>query len=241
MSEYKDVFQRYEKKYLLSAEQYHGLMQAIRGRLERDAFYESTICNIYFDTPDHRLIRDSLEKPVYKEKLRLRSYNVPGDGDTVFVELKKKFKGVTYKRRVPMKHGEAVQYLSGERAGDGQICSEIDWMMKCYPGIRPSMFISYDRKAFRGVEDDALRITFDSRILWRDEELDLTRGAWGESLLEPGQRVMEIKMADAMPLWLADALDVQSIYPTSYSKYGGAYKEYIAGMRARAKGGVICA
>ena len=87
-------FRRYEKKYFLSPRQQEQLLQRIAPYIKEDAFDSYTICNIYYDTPDWRLIRASLEKPAYKEKLRVRSYGVPTETDRVFVELKRKFDGV---------------------------------------------------------------------------------------------------------------------------------------------------
>lgn len=225
MAQYQGVFKRYEKKYLLSAEQYSKLRLALAEYMAVDKYGKTAICNIYFDTPEHLLIRRSLEKPVYKEKLRLRSYETPGADDTVFIELKKKYKGVVYKRRVAMNLKNAKSYLTERISPDpkNQILKEIDWFMDEYSGIAPAMVISYDRVAMYGREDPELRITFDSNILWREEELLLEKGIYGTPLLEPGERLMEIKIAGAMPIWLCHLLDELEIFPRSFSKYGKAY------------------
>ncbi|SCP97166.1 polyphosphate polymerase domain-containing protein [Anaerobium acetethylicum] len=227
MNQYQETFKRYEKKYLLSEKKYRMLRQKLQNRLHIDNYGKVTICNIYFDTPESLLIRTSLDKPVYKEKLRLRSYGTPARGDKVFIELKKKYKGIVYKRRVDMELSEAEHYLYDRIPvkKPSQITREIDWVLGYYEGLVPAMYISYNRIAMYGSEDPQLRVTFDSNILWRREQLSLESGAWGNALLEEGQRLMEIKIPGAMPLWLAHILDELEIYPISFSKYGKGYQE----------------
>lgn len=226
MGEYCNVFKRYEKKYLLNADQYEALLSYISSHLEPDVFPQSRIGSIYYDTPDHLLIRRSLEKPVYKEKLRLRAYCVPGPEDMVFVEMKKKYKGVVYKRRVLLSYRDACAFLQSRivpEARNMQIVRELLVFLEQHSGIAPSMFIGANRLSYRGLTTPDLRITFDCDIRWRDEILDLSRGDWGAPLLAPGECLMEIKIPDAMPLWLVEALSAVKAYPASYSKYGSAY------------------
>ncbi len=246
----QDVFQRYEKKYLLSESQYRHIRRRLEDyRMVPDQYGKSTICNIYFDTPDHRLIRRSLEKPVYKEKLRLRSYGVPAADDAVFVELKKKYKGVVYKRRAELSLRDAAAYLYDRRPAPAstQILREIDWFLDFYSSLGPAMAISYDRIALACAEKPGLRVTFDKNILWRDDRLFLDEGIGGNALLEPGQRLMELKIPGAMPLWLADILDEAAAFPTSYSKYGAAYQQMLGWDNDRfrpkgdPKGAMFCA
>ncbi|MDF2908594.1 MAG: hypothetical protein K0R34_3915 [Herbinix sp.] len=227
MSQAEGTFQRYEKKYLVSELKYYLLCQYLKDKMTVDEYGEADICNIYFDTPNHLLIRNSLEKPIYKEKLRLRSYGTPGEGDTVYVELKKKYKGIVYKRRVKMELGMAEQYLYYDKSMEKptQITKEIDWFKKFYGNIEPAMYISYQRIAMYGVESPGLRITFDRNILWRDWDLWLEYGSWGNSLLKEEERLMEIKIPGAMPVWLSRILNDLEIYPVSFSKYGKAYLE----------------
>jgi hypothetical protein len=227
MSQFQGVFKRYEKKYLLSEKKYKLLRQKLQDKLNVDNFGKTTICNIYFDTPDHLLIRNSLEKPVYKEKLRLRSYGTPLDGDKVFIELKKKYKGVVYKRRENMELTSAEKYLYDAEpiSQPTQITREIDWFLSFYKKIEPVMYIAYNRIAMYGVEDSELRVTFDSNIVWREEELHLGCGIWGKPLLEEGQRLMEIKIPGTMPIWLSHILDELEIYPASFSKYGRGFEQ----------------
>lgn len=232
------TFERHEKKFLLTGEQHRRLMSIIGERLAQDAYGRSTVLSLYLDTPDRRLIRASLERPAYKEKLRVRSYGVPGMDDAVFVELKKKYRGVVYKRRVCLPLRDARAWvLDGRRAQDGQIDREIDYALHYYPDIAPAMFISAERVVYVAADDPLLRLTFDSRILYRREALSLEAGAWGEALLAPGERLLEVKTPSAIPLWLADALDRCRAYPTSFSKYGGAYQ---SGMIWERKGEMAC-
>ena len=226
---FKEIFKRIECKYMLTAEQYTALMPLIDEYMTGDEYGESTICNIYFDTPTHRLIRNSLDKPVYKEKLRLRCYGVPDDNTTTFVEIKKKYKGIVYKRRISMKYKDAISFTCNGTFPnkDTQIAREIQWFINYYSGIEPKMVLTYERTAYFAKDDPNLRVTFDKNLLWRDTDLNLSHGAYGSPLLKEGERLMEVKVPDAMPLWMARKFDELKIYPTSYSKYGNAYKTLI--------------
>lgn len=228
MRDTKLTFKRYEKKYLLTQEKYGQLRETLDGRIEPDEYYSSTVCSIYYDTDDYSLIRHSIEGPVYKEKLRVRSYNVPAPEDTVFVELKKKFKGIVYKRRAAMSAAEAAQYLAGKAAApaDSQMIREINWFLQQYLPA-PKVLIACDRLAFRAKDARELRITFDRDIRWRDTELELTMGSHGRPLLAEEQVLMEVKIPGAAPLWLARLLSDLEIYPVSFSKYGTCYKENV--------------
>ena len=226
MDQTKLTFKRYEKKYLLSAEQFDRLWPQLEAYIEPDEYFKSTVCSLYYDSEDYSLIRRSIDAPVYKEKLRLRSYNVPGPDGTVFVELKKKYKGVVYKRRVAMTAGEAAAYLSGEAPAPevNQTIRELDWFMQMNDP-KPKVFIACDREAYRAIEDQELRITFDRDIRWRNTDLELTAGSHGELLTEPGQVLMEVKIPGAAPLWLARMLSEAELFPRNFSKYGTCYRE----------------
>lgn len=222
---YQAVFRRKEIKYLLNHRQLTALIPILARHMEPDEFAHSTISNLYYDTPDYRMIRWSLTKPRYKEKLRLRCYQVPRSDTAAFLEVKKKVSSVVYKRRASLPYAQALAYLDQRiQGGDSQIFRELDWMLRTYQDLSPSVFLSYERDSLRGRDDPELRLTLDRDILWRTEELDLSRGTWGEPLLKPGQTLMEIKIPNAMPLWLADALSTLDIYPASFSKYGQAYQ-----------------
>lgn len=233
----QSCFQRFEKKYLLTRAQYDALLEGMRPYLQPDEYGRYTICNIYYDTDDYRLIRASLDKPVYKEKLRLRSYCVPGDGDNVFVELKKKFDGVVYKRRVVMTAAEAADYLSGvsRPREEGQICHEIDWFLRSYRPT-PKVFLAYDREALAGREEPELRVTFDTALRWRTDDLDLRRGDRGQPLLSGDQVLMEVKLPGAAPLWLSHLLSETGVFPASFSKYGTCYREKLLDRRPAGNG-----
>lgn len=239
MGDTKLVFKRYEKKYLLSRGQYETLIRELRDHIVPDAYHRSTVCSIYYDTDDYELIRRSIEAPVYKEKLRLRSYGVPDDDGTVFIELKKKYKGMVYKRRVPMGAKDAMAYLAGEAGPTecSQMTREIDWFLH-ENDVRPKVFIACDRYAWVDKENPELRITFDENLRWRTDRLDLTLGSDGETLTEPGAVLMEIKIPGTAPLWLARLLSEQALFPTGFSKYGTCYKNHI--LREYFNGVIVC-
>lgn len=218
------IFKRIEKKYLLSELQYEALLRRIGSHLRPDEYGRSTVLSLYLDTADHRIIRNSLEAVDYKEKLRLRSYGTASPESRVFLELKKKYGGVVYKRRAAMTLAEAEGYLEkGLRPFESQILSEIDWAMKLYGGPKPMMMIACEREAWFDEEHPDLRLTFDRNIRYRETALSLSQGSAGVELLPEHTVLLEIKTAGAMPLWLAEALDGEGILPGSFSKYGAAY------------------
>ena len=226
MEPYQAVFKRKEVKYLLAEAQLFALRPALEAHMEPDDFAQSSIYNLYYDTPDFRLIRRSLEKPAYKEKLRVRSYGVPTETDRVFVELKKKFDGVVYKRRITTEVPQVEPLLCGSTEAKCQIGREIQWFQR-QNRTRPRVFIGYDRLAFAGQEDPQLRLTFDTNLRWRDTQLDLCMGDWGAPILQGEDILMELKLPEACPLWLTHALTEVGAFPTSFSKYGTCYKEHI--------------
>lgn len=220
--EIRTCFKRYELKYLLDAAQYAAVREAMEGKTVPDVYGKSRICNLYFDTPDFRIIRHSLEKPVYKEKLRLRSYGILKDGGKVFAELKKKYRSVVYKRRVTMARDEAEAFFDHPQPKT-QIEREIAYFLTVYPDAAPAVWLSYAREAFFGTDDPDFRLTFDTDVLARWENLTLTGGIYGTPVLPEGRILMEIKVAGAVPLWLVDCLSENGIRQTSFSKYGTAY------------------
>lgn len=220
---YRDRFRRYELKYILSMEQYLLIKSEMQHYMRGDKYGESDICNLYCDTPDFLLVRRSNEKPFYKEKLRIRSYGVTKKGSDVFVEIKKKYDSVVYKRRISTDEKTALKMLSKNAVACGQIGKEIAYFIKLYPEIKPQMFISYRREAFYGIADNEFRVTFDRNILWRTNDLSLDSGIYGMPVLPENQILMEIKTATAIPLWLVQILSGNKIYKTSFSKYGTAY------------------
>lgn len=224
--ETQKVFKRYEYKYLLTGQQAEELQRLMAQYMAADAFGRSTICNLYFDTPQYLLIRRSIENKVYKEKIRLRTYGRANHEKTAFIELKKKYKKVVYKRRISASYEAAMQYLGGspEAVDQSQITAELNYALQMYENLQPAMYLSYEREAFYGREDRELRITFDRNILWRVTDLDLCSPIYGKNQLSDDQVLMEVKIGHAMPLWLNHFLTEHDIYRTSYSKYGTAYK-----------------
>jgi hypothetical protein len=232
------VFQRIEKKFMLTAQQYDALKPIIISHMLPDQYTDYTICNLYFDTENFTLIRTSLEKPVYKEKLRLRSYDVPTDNTPVYLELKKKYKGIVYKRRIELSMREAQVYLSEGRypkqCSSRQILKEIDYTLHFYScEVQPVVFIAYDREAWAGKENPELRLTFDKNIRSRSNRLDLRAGDMGEPLLDADQILMEVKIPGAMPMWMAEALAELNVTMSSFSKYGEWYQQNMAARVGR--------
>lgn len=233
---YCSVFKRYELKYLLTDEQYGKLRALSANYLQGDKYGESDILNLYYDTPDYLLIRRSLEKPFYKEKLRVRSYGAPRENGEVFVEIKKKYDSVVYKRRVVTSQN-ALPEIFGGRGNRSQIGKEIGYFIGFYPDLAPKMVISYRREAFFGIDDGSFRVTFDRDILWRDYDLALEKGSYGRRVLPEGKILMEVKTTAAIPLWLTRFLSANAVYKTSFSKYGNAYLQRLQEAQDKQKGG----
>lgn len=223
---YQTIFKRYELKYLLSRWQKERLIASMRPYMELDRFGHSTIRNIYYDTDTYRLIRRSLEKPAYKEKLRVRSYEKVNEKSAVFVELKKKYKSVVYKRRIVMPEQQAVDWLSGAIScpQESQISREIDYFCSFYETLHPAVYLSYEREAFYSLGGDDFRVTFDENILYRTNDLSLESEIYGTPLLRDDQILMELKTPGGIPLWMTHFLTEQQIQKTSFSKYGAAYQ-----------------
>ena len=232
------VFQRYEKKYILNQLQLEQVKHILENKFVVDRYGVHTICNIYYDTDQYDIIRRSIEKPIYKEKFRLRSYGIPSENDNIFLEIKKKYKGIVYKRRENMNLYYAMQYLEKQEKPleMSQILKEIDYFLYYYQP-KPKVYIAYDRIAFGGLQENNLRITFDQNIRYRFHDLHLQNGDYGEQLLPEGYCLMEIKIHNAFPLWLTRALNELSIFPSSFSKYGTIYKNE---QMKRVIGGELC-
>lgn len=221
---YQLVFKRREVKYLVSRDDVPRLKEAMLERMRPDEHGRSTLCNVYLDTPDHLLIRRSLEHPLYKEKLRVRSYGVATADSPAFIEIKKKYKSTVYKRRVATTQQAARDYLlGGVRLPDSQVVREIDFLLERYANLEPAVFLSYEREAFFATDDREFRITFDDNVLWRDHDVSLAAGIGGEALLPEGRVLMEVKAGGAYPLWATRMLSEFQLYPGTFSKYGRAY------------------
>ena len=232
-----NTFARKEIKFLLDMQQYETLVREIHKYMEPDKYCvggkEYGIYNIYYDTPDDFLIRESLSKPYYKEKIRLRSYYSPASPDSlVFLEIKKKIGGIVTKRRVSMTLDESAEYLATRRKPaakkyiTGQVFAELDAFLDHYP-VQPKQYISYQREAFFGKDNSDFRLTFDRKITERRYDLGLDFESYGNQIILPDQRLMEVKVGDTMPEWLIRMLSDLGIYKTSFSKYGKAYTNFV--------------
>ncbi len=236
-----NVFKRVEMKYLLEKEEMDALMEYMRDKMCPDPHGDATIRNIYYDTDSFLLVRRSIEKPAYKEKLRVRSYTASSMEDPVFVELKKKCKKVVYKRRIHIPQEQAIRFLAGEdltqdelsdsrgksKPADAQIAREIKYFRNMYKTLKPVVYLSYDRQAYYGKDDDSFRMTFDTNICYRKERLNLSEEPGGISLIDPGQALLEVKISGGMPMWLSAYLSDKKLFKASFSKYGAAYKDML--------------
>lgn len=228
-----EVFNRYEHKYMLDRETFLKVLKVLDEHMVIDTHnknYEPyTIANIYMDTPDDLLIRNSLSKPRYKEKLRLRTYGGTSDDSMVFLETKKKFRGIVSKRRTKLKLKEAKEFLLTGKPPEikdymnPQVVKEIEYMLSIYD-LSPKVFLSYDRIAYFEKDNDDLRISFDMNIRSRRDNLDFKNGFHGRNLLPEDTYVMEIKTSTAKPLWLTAMLSELEIKRQSFSKYGTEFK-----------------
>jgi hypothetical protein len=212
----------------LTPEKFQKLWEELMEYMLVDEYGVHTICNIYYDTENDELIRNSIEKPVYKEKLRLRSYGVPGKQDNVFLEIKKKYDGIVNKRRILLPLDEAERYLNNKEkiSQDSQIFREIDYFTNHYDLV-PKLFLAYERVALYGKEDNEFRVTFDRNIRSRTWDLKLGRGDNGVLLMEDGSVLMEVKITNSVPMWFAKLLSKYQIFNTSFSKYGSVYKKQL--------------
>lgn len=236
-----EVFNRYENKYLFDNEAYYKLYNDLLEYMEPDDYNKQhefySITNLYYDTAHDTLIRSSLAKPKYKEKLRLRAYGIPNQDTRVYLEIKKKVFGLVNKRRTSLKLNEAYDFV---RTGvepeyksymNKQVIEEIKYFLSRYE-LEPKLYLSYDRKALFCKNNRDLRITFDTNIRCRRYDLKLEHGPYGEQLLEPGQWLMEVKAEKTIPVWLAKMLSEHQMYRTSFSKYGNEYKKMLRNSKS---------
>lgn len=225
MAEQTNTMQRVEYKYILTREQLKYLQENLVGYMKVDKYGLTTICSLYFDTPDYRLIRTSIEKPKFKEKIRLRSYGLATDESPVYLEIKRKVNGVVYKRRIRTTVKQALNFISNDNIdSDNQIAKELTFFRNYYANLRPSCIILYDRAAYID-PNGVVRLTIDGNPRYRFDNLDLTSSLDGTPLLSSGVAILEIKIQGAMPLWLSHILDKGEIRKGSFSKYGEAYKQ----------------
>lgn len=243
-------FQRYEKKFILTETQYKKLLPILYEYMNEDKFCKNgenyNIYSIYYDTLDNQVIRHSINKPYYKEKLRLRSYKAPiGENDKVFLELKKKINGIVNKRRATLTLKEAYKFLEDRIRPksldflNNQVLDEIEYYLNNNK-VSPRVYISYSRKAFFGKNDKDFRITFDSNILGRRDNLSLQLGLYGENILPRDSYLMEVKILGAIPIWLSKTMSELEIYNTHFSKYGSEYVKYCLNNNYNSRRKNIC-
>lgn len=214
------VFKRHEMKYLLTDEDREQFEREMAGHMVPDAYGDSHISSIYFDTPTGLIARLSIEGNAYKEKLRVRSYGVTNPDTTVFVEIKKKVNGITYKRRVPARADIAMERLcAGSFPGDDQISREINWLVRHYEGLAPSILVTYNRCAYYACDDADFRLTLDRNVRWIDRSDPVEENPAGGELLGPDRTILEIKTGTAVPMWVIDFLERREIRQTSFSKF----------------------
>ncbi len=229
------VFARKEMKYLVPRDRYLPFLSDLRTHTVPDAYPIYTVCNVYYDTDIYNLIRMSIDRPLYKEKIRMRSYGTPAPDTPVFVEIKKKFDRRVYKRRETLPYAAALDFFErgiypAER--DTQIMRELRYALERYRP-RPAIFLAYEREAYSGIGDDkGLRVTFDSGIRYRFEDISLAAGDRGTYLFDEDERILEIKFTGAMPLWLAELLNRHGIRRKSFSKYGKIYEKEFENLKA---------
>lgn len=235
------IFNRIEKKYLISGKQHRTLLKSIQKYMQKDGYFKSEVLNIYFDTSNYDLIIQSIDHPIFKEKLRARSY---GGYDKVFLEIKTKLLGkdanLGYKRRILITHQDFADLISGkatilklasrniETSADLQIAKEVQYMMKHF-NLQPKILVYYDRESY--VDDNGLRITFDRNLKYRHQDLTFHKKSSDLNYFKNNGKnvIMEIKTTIAMPLWLVQILSSEHIYPERFSKIGRIYEKIYNG------------
>ncbi|WP_336775006.1 polyphosphate polymerase domain-containing protein [Paenibacillus sp. MMO-58] len=228
-----EVFNRYESKYLMDSQSFHEIYNRLLNYMELDEYNKNnpfySISNLYFDTDQHSIIRNSLAKPKYREKLRLRAYGVPKPDAKVYLELKKKVFGLVNKRRTGLSLDEAYEFV---RTGvepepkpymNKQVIQEIKYFLGRYE-LQPKVYLAYDRIAMFCKNNRDLRITFDTNIRSRRYDLELEAGDHGELLMAKDQWLMEVKAEKTVPVWLAQLLSELGMFRTGFSKYGNEYR-----------------
>ncbi len=223
------IFKRHEIKYTLTNQQYRLLCECMQNHMVLDNYGRHKISNIYFDTDDFSIIRHSIEKPKYKEKLRLRIYGQPDENNVGFIELKKKYDGVVYKRRLPSTQAQALSYLCNktELEDCSQIKKEVDYFITSHKRLSPSIYLSYEREAYYSPNDEDFRITFDFNIKMRDVDVTPYESEQDVDVVSGDCVVLEVKTVWGLPFWFVEFLGKNGLYKTSFSKYGTAYNNFI--------------
>lgn len=225
----KTVFKRHELKYIFSIEKYEKLLKCMEGKMVLDKYGRNRITSIYYDTIDYKIIRNSLEKPKYREKLRVRVYGVPNEEEQAYIELKKKYNGIVYKRRVGAKQKDVLKHLNDkvEEIEHSQIQKEIDYFKSEYDSIEAKVYLAYDREAYYTKVDSEFRMTFDFNIRVRNNNVSFEETRDDKLVLDENYVLLEVKTVEGMPFWLLEFFKENEISTVSFSKYGTAYKKYI--------------
>lgn len=238
------VFNRIEKKYLMSRDDKRRLLKQIKRELNKDSYHKTDILNLYFDNSEYDLITQSIDWVDYKLKVRARSYV---GYDKVFMEIKTKLharaandideeneENIGYKRRVLLSHDEFSRLINEEanvselvaessiNEHDLQIAREIDYLIKHFK-LKPRILVSYHRESYRGKDD--LRITFDSNLKYRTDSLRFEKTKHDKMYFKDNRNIiMEVKASGAIPFWLSRILSEQQLYPEQFSKIGKIYE-----------------
>ena len=224
------TFERFEQKYLLDQKQFELILNRLKKHVKEDEYPHSRIRSIYYDTDVNELIRRSIEKPEYKEKIRIRSYDEADDDDKIFVEFKKKFNGIVYKRRTKARCGQALKDIYQCEFADKQVSNEIRYALSHYEHLHPCIFIRCDRASYISKDNPDIRITFDTDMKYRLKNLSLHSSDQDKSLTD--KTIMELKVKDAIPLWLSEILDEAKAYPNGFSKVGNAFMKELKEFRS---------
>ena len=217
-------FERVEQKYLLNQDEYDHIQTLIKKYFDKDRYYQSKIYNIYFDNDNNDLLIDSLEKPIFKKKIRLRSYDGINKNDNLYFEIKEKYKGIVYKRRIKLTVNEYNKYINERIIPDKQIMKEIDYYINYYK-VHPYIFLAYDRLSYCGKDNPEFRITFDTNLRYRYDNLELIDTNNNQNYFKDNKYIMEVKTLDSLPCWFVNYLSVNKIYPRSFSKVGSIYEK----------------
>lgn len=224
-----EIFRRKEQKYLITVNQYEALLVSLAPYMRSDKNGKGgryTVTSLYFDSPNHQIYYETKNKLKYRQKLRLRVYDETDENGTAFFEVKQKHKKVVNKRRLLMPIREANRYLAKDleaplenyETSNEQVMKEIHYFRQFY-NLQPEMIVSYDRHAMHGIDDAELRLTFDFNLRSRKEDLFVEHGSYGDYFINPNLVVLEVKVNDSVPLWLARILQSLECEQRSASKF----------------------
>ena len=226
-------FKRVEEKYLITEDEKNKLLKTIQKYMTLDPYCINQtpykIQNIYYDTINNDLISNSINKPIYKQKIRVRKYD---NDNTYYLEIKKKSDGIVGKRRIALTLEEIDCFINigikpkRDSFIDNSVIGEIAYLLS-HMKIEPKVYISYERLGYFDINNKEFRITFDNKIYSKRNDLSFDNDDYELDLLKSNLYIMEIKSVANFPLWLVKELSRLKIYPKSFSKYGEEYKIYL--------------